>query len=110
MIVSRDKFQTKEYQKSNHETHYDCSKMKAIFWDTCGQERYRSVAHSFFRGAGVVILVYDSTNEDSFDNIRTNWARDLETHLGAASKAISRSKVVVVLLQGYKHFMLSYRT
>ena len=60
--------------------------MKAIFWDTCGQERYRSVAHSFFRGAGVVILVYDCANEDSFDNIRVNWARDLETHMGEASK------------------------
>lgn len=39
-------------------------------WDTCGQERFRSIARSYFRKADGVVLMYDCTYERSFLNIR----------------------------------------
>eukprot|EP01129_Flabellula_baltica_P001573 TRINITY_DN1152_c0_g1_i1.p1 TRINITY_DN1152_c0_g1~~TRINITY_DN1152_c0_g1_i1.p1 ORF type:complete len:544 (+),score=97.47 TRINITY_DN1152_c0_g1_i1:63-1694(+) len=32
---------------------------KAQFWDTAGQERFRSIGNSYYRGADVVVVVYD---------------------------------------------------
>ena len=46
-------------------------------WDTCGQERYRSIAHSFYRGATAVLFVYDVTDVDSFLNLRA-WKFDVD--------------------------------
>ena len=42
-------------------------------WDTAGQERYRSMSKSFFQNSQVVILVYDITDESSFDEIKNDW-------------------------------------
>jgi GTPase SAR1 family protein len=47
-------------------------------WDTCGQERYRSIAHSFYRGACAIIFVYDVTDADSFLNLRA-WKFDVDS-------------------------------
>ena len=33
-------------------------------WDTAGQERFRSVTGAFYRGADVVMFVYDVTSEE----------------------------------------------
>jgi small GTP-binding protein len=38
-------------------------------WDTAGQEKYRSMLSSFFRGCRAAILVYDITNESTFKNL-----------------------------------------
>lgn len=35
-------------------------------WDTCGQERFRSIAKGYYRGAGVMLFVFDLTQRDSF--------------------------------------------
>ena len=41
-------------------------------WDTAGQERYRALSSSFYRGTDAIILVYDVSNEHSFNGVR-NW-------------------------------------
>lgn len=41
-------------------------------WDTAGQERFQSLGVAFYRGADCCVLVYDVTNEKSFENI-SNW-------------------------------------
>ena len=41
-----------------------------IMWDTAGQERFEATTTSYFRGMHAVLLVYDITNEDSFQNIK----------------------------------------
>jgi len=51
-------------------------KIKLQIWDTAGQERFRSITSSYFRGAKGIVLVYDVTNQDSFDNVRT-WVSDI---------------------------------
>ena len=41
-------------------------------WDTAGQEKYLKVTKLFFKGSGIIILVYDITNAQSFENLK-NW-------------------------------------
>ena len=42
-------------------------------WDTAGQERYRSLNRIFYSNAKAVILVYDITNQKTFDVIKNYW-------------------------------------
>jgi Ras-related protein Rab-1A len=44
-------------------------KIKIQIWDTAGQERFRSITHNYYRGADIVILIFDLTNMESFNNV-----------------------------------------
>ncbi|PVU98216.1 hypothetical protein BB559_001731 [Furculomyces boomerangus] len=46
-------------------------------WDTAGQERFRSISKLYYRGADVAIIVYDITNQDSFDEV-DGWVKELK--------------------------------
>ena len=48
-------------------------KIKLNLWDTAGQERFRSLSPMFLKGSNIVILVYDITNQLSFDELRNYW-------------------------------------
>ena len=43
-------------------------------WDSAGQERFRKITPNFLRPAHGIIVVYDVTNQESFDNVR-KWLR-----------------------------------
>jgi Ras-related protein Rab-2A len=51
--------------------------IKIQIWDTAGQESFRSIARSYYRGAVGVILMYDITNKDSFINIY-RWLNEIK--------------------------------
>jgi small GTP-binding protein len=55
-------------------------KVKLQVWDTAGQEYYRSIARSYYRGSALVFLVFDITNPHSFSSIRT-WVKDIQTYV-----------------------------
>ena len=42
-------------------------------WDTAGQEKYRSLTQLFYKDAQIAILVYDITNEESFEEVQNYW-------------------------------------
>lgn len=50
--------------------------------DTAGQERFRTITTAYYRGAMGIMLVYDVTNEKSFENIK-NWIRNIEENASA---------------------------
>uniref|UniRef100_A0A1A8EEP7 Ras-related protein SEC4 n=4 Tax=Nothobranchius TaxID=28779 RepID=A0A1A8EEP7_NOTKA len=54
-------------------------KIRLQIWDTAGQERFRTITTAYYRGAMGIMLVYDITNEKSFENIK-NWIRNIEEH------------------------------
>ena len=44
-------------------------KYKLLFYDTAGQERYKSLAPNLIKKAHGIIIMYDITNKSSFDSI-----------------------------------------
>merc|ERR1712050_400796 len=52
--------------------------IKLQIWDTAGQERYRSVTRSYYRGAAGALIVYDTTNRESYNHL-INWLADART-------------------------------
>ncbi|KAI8964982.1 GTP-binding protein rab2 [Daldinia sp. FL1419] len=63
--------------------------MKLSLWDTAGQETYKSVTRSYFRGASGALLVFDITRRATFDHV-TDWLNDL--------RAIADPDIVVILV------------
>ncbi|GAB5371899.1 hypothetical protein AAMO2058_001619700 [Amorphochlora amoebiformis] len=57
----------------------DGKRIKLQIWDTAGQERFRTITTAYYRGAMGILLIYDVTDENSFQNIRT-WIRNIEQH------------------------------
>ena len=50
---------------------------KIEIWDTAGQERYKSITAAYYKGAKGAMIVYDVTNQTSFDNVDT-WANEIK--------------------------------
>ena len=48
----------------------DGKKFKLLIYDTAGQERFKSVAKNYYRGAHGIILMYDNSNYETFKNIK----------------------------------------
>ena len=52
--------------------------VKLQIWDTAGQDRFRAVTRSYYRGAAGALLVYDVTSRDSYNHVGT-WLNDART-------------------------------
>jgi len=51
------------------------SPVKLQIWDTAGQEKFRSITRSYYRGAAGALLVYDITRRETFEHL-TTWLED----------------------------------
>lgn len=60
---------------------------KLQIWDTAGQERFRTITSSYYRGAHGIILVYDITSRESFDNIKI-WLNECDRYASDNVKKI----------------------
>lgn len=60
---------------------------KLFVWDTAGQERFRSISRSFYRGSVGVIIVFDLTSVESFNNV-SQWIQDCQINMDAGYKTI----------------------
>ena len=50
---------------------------KIEIWDTAGQERYKSITTAYYKGAKGAMIVYDVTNQTSFDNV-DKWYNEIK--------------------------------
>eukprot|EP00055_Hartaetosiga_balthica_P005009 m.14019 g.14019 ORF g.14019 m.14019 type:complete len:218 (+) comp4241_c0_seq1:51-704(+) len=57
----------------------DKKQIKLQIWDTAGQESFRSITRSYYRGAAGALLVYDVTRRDTFEHL-DSWLADARTH------------------------------
>ena len=55
----------------------DGYEVKAQIWDTAGQERYRAITSAYYKGAKGVLIVYDITRKNTFDNV-DKWLNDFK--------------------------------
>ncbi|CAD7941665.1 unnamed protein product [Amoebophrya sp. A25] len=53
--------------------------VKLQCWDTAGQDRYRSIVRSYYRGSAAALLVYDITSRASFNHV-ISWLREAREH------------------------------
>eukprot|EP00299_Pterocystis_sp_00344_P005769 c17506_g1_i1.p1 GENE.c17506_g1_i1~~c17506_g1_i1.p1 ORF type:complete len:222 (+),score=45.02 c17506_g1_i1:44-667(+) len=63
--------------------------IKLQIWDTAGQESFRSITRSYYRGAAGALLVYDITRRETFNHL-TTWLDDARQH--------SHSNMVIMLI------------
>ncbi|KAI4242685.1 MAG: hypothetical protein L6R40_003906 [Gallowayella cf. fulva] len=89
--------QQQPQRNSQHQGHADGNddeqpqrrRMKLSLWDTAGQETYKSITRSYFRGASGALLVFDLTRRSTFEHA-TEWLTDL--------RQIAEEGIVVVLV------------
>ncbi|KAI7847833.1 P-loop containing nucleoside triphosphate hydrolase protein [Circinella umbellata] len=60
--------------------------VKLQIWDTAGQERFRTITSSYYRGAHGIIVVYDVTDQDTFNNVK-QWMQEIERY---AAEGVSK--------------------
>ena len=53
------------------------SSAQITIWDTCGQERYRSIARGYFKDAHGILLIYDVTDKRSFTDLDI-WIEEIK--------------------------------
>ena len=56
----------------------DGKSIKFNIWDTMGQEKYRAMAQIFYKDARIVILVYDISNQKSFEAMKDYWYQQVK--------------------------------
>ena len=71
-ITTSNDYHKKTYERGDKIINCD-------IWDTAGQEQYRSLGNYFYRDSYIVILVYDISNKQSFENLKNVWFKDLKT-------------------------------
>lgn len=57
--------------------------VKLQVWDTCGQERFRSLTRSYYRDTDAIIIVYDITNRKSFENAKV-WMKEIDQYVNTS--------------------------
>ncbi|BFZ61063.1 GTP-binding protein of the rab [Saitoella coloradoensis] len=57
----------------------DGKTVKLQIWDTAGQERFRTITSSYYRGAHGIIVVYDVTDQDTFNNVK-QWLQEIDRY------------------------------
>ena len=65
--------------------------LKLQIWDTSGQERFRSMTHTFLKTAHGIVFVYDITNKKSFEGVK-DWIKDAENNGAGFEKILVGNK------------------
>ena len=63
--------------------------VKVQLWDTAGQDKFRAITRNYYKGARGIILMYDVTNEKSYENIK-KWINEIKEEIS--------EKVTIVLI------------
>jgi len=73
---------------SKIEYYYENKILNLDLWDTAGQEKYRSLGKHFYKDSYIVLLVYDVTLRQSFENLKKIWLEDI-TNFGEEYKVLA---------------------
>jgi small GTP-binding protein len=67
-------------------------RIRLQIWDTAGQERFRTITPAYYKAGQGVLLVYDITDEKTFENVKY-WLQNLEEYNTDAKKILVGNKV-----------------
>ncbi|XP_062603440.1 ras-related protein Rab-1A-like [Saccostrea cucullata] len=57
----------------------DGKTVRLQIWDTAGQERFKTITTAYYRNADGILVVYDITDKESFQNV-SKWLEDVENY------------------------------
>ena len=66
--------------------------IKLQIWDTAGQDRFKTLTNSYYRGSHGIIIVFDITNRKSFIDLQ-NWLNDIYRYSENTYKIIVGNKL-----------------
>lgn len=75
--------------------------VKLQIWDTAGQERFRTITASYYRGANGIVVAFDLTDTESFENIN-RWLNEIDIN--------SSGNKISLIIVGTKADLVSKRT
>lgn len=78
----------KEIDQKSRDIKHNGAVAKIILTDTAGQERFRTLTSSYYRNADAIVVVYDVTDSESFE--------DVEGHITEGSRYSQRSQKFLV--------------
>lgn len=70
---------------------------KLQIWDTAGQERFRTFTSAYYRGSHAIVIVFDITNKDSFQDL-DHWMDEIKKCINCDDRVYS----VPIILVGNK--------
>lgn len=65
----------------NKKLNIDGNRVNLSIWDTAGQEKFHALGPIYYRSSNGAVLVYDITDEDSFQKVKS-WVKELRKMLG----------------------------
>ncbi|UJR16829.1 hypothetical protein I4U23_003728 [Adineta vaga] len=71
----------------SHTIKQDRKRTRLYFYDTSGQEKFHQLISSFLQNATGVIIVFDVTNTESFENVE-QWTREVNSYLSTNTNKI----------------------
>ncbi|KAI4837838.1 ras-related protein Rab-1A [Plasmodium brasilianum] len=80
--------------------------VKLQIWDTAGQERFRTITSAYYRGADGIIIIYDTTDRNSFLHIN-EWMNEINKYtnedtckLLVGNKADCKDEIEITTTEG----------
>jgi Ras-related protein Rab-8A len=54
-------------------------RIKMQIWDTAGQDRFKTITQTYYKGAMGILMTYSVNDANSFNNIK-NWMNQIKEH------------------------------
>lgn len=78
-LINTDSSNNLESESNLDFDHKSSINYKIQIWDTAGQETFKAITRSYYRGTIGCIVVYDTTNRESFESV-SEWVSELKKH------------------------------
>ncbi|NWS13900.1 RAB23 protein, partial [Pachyramphus minor] len=89
---------TKDYKKTigvdflERQIQVNDEDVRLMLWDTAGQEEFDAITKAYYRGAQACVLVFSTTDRDSFKAIPT-WKEKVVTEVGDIPTVLVQNKI-----------------
>jgi len=87
MVTLDSEYKEKELKQFENTGKY----IRLQIFDTAGQEKFRTITSSYYRGAAGALMVYDMTSKASFDSL-TGWFGDINRYLPDVPRIVVANK------------------